>query len=405
MRPAATPRPEVTEQVTQLRTTRLAILNNFIPPYWKPVFASLSERYPKLRVFVSTPMEPNRAWNVDWQGLDVVLQKTLTLRGKWRHPKGFAEPLFIHLPIDTIAQLGRFQADVVLSAEMGFRTLLALLYRKLHPHTRLLIWAEISESSEQGRGISRHLLRRFFARRADAFIVFGNSGARYVKTFQVPASKIFKIPYATDVDRFGRNPLTRTQQQARRWLFVGQLIERKGLLPFLNVLVRWMSAHPACAIEFVVAGDGPLRDDLQRFVRPANLKLELVGNVSYAEMPRLYADSGVFIFPTLADTWGLVVNEAMASGLPVLGSVYSQAVEMLVSEGENGWTFRPDNAEQTYQAIHRCLNTPPQASQLMRERARASAVRQTPEHVAALIDDAVAACLDPVSLQRRTRVR
>ena len=51
---------------------------------------------------------------------------------------------------------------------------------------------------------------------------------------------------------------------------------------------------------------------------------------------------GVLVFPTLADEWGLVVNEALAAGVPVLGSLYSQAVEELVRDGENGWTFRPD---------------------------------------------------------------
>jgi len=387
-RPMEDPQPE-----TLPRSARLAILTNMIPPYRRPVLACLSKRYAHLRVLVSTPLEPNRSWGLNWEGLDVVLQKTITVRGKWRHPKGFEEPLFIHVPIDTVAQLKRFKADVILSAEMGSRTLMSLLYRKLRHTSKLIVWAEISESSEQGRGRLRGIFRSILARHADAFIVYGDSGARYVKRLNVPESKIFIVPYSTDVSRFAQNSLRRGEEQARRFLYVGQLIDRKGLLPFIGVLSQWAAAHSDCAIELLLAGDGPLRAELKAICGPANLKIKLLGDIRYEEAPRIYAESGVFIFPTLADTWGLVVNEALASGLPVLGSVYSQAVETLVTDGQNGWTFRPDDAEQTYDAIDRCMNTGVEALDEMRESARASAVKQTPEYVASLIDEAVMACM------------
>lgn len=372
--------------------TRLAILNNFIPPYWKPVFACLAERYAHFRVLVSTPMEPNRAWDIDWQGLDVIRQKTITLRGSWRHPKGFKESLFVHLPIDTVSQLRRFHADVVLSVEMGFRTLMSLAYRKLNPKSKLIIWAEIAESTESGRGKLRGALRRFLARHADAFIVFGNSGARYLRTLNVADSEIFIVPYATNVSHFGRNSLRRAGQQQRRLLYVGQLIERKGLLPFLQVLTRWASDHPDRPVELTLAGEGPLHRKLREISTPANLKLELLGNIGYEDLPRIYAMSGVFVFPTLADSWGLVVNEAMASGLPVLGSVYAQSVEMLVVDGRNGWTFRPDSPEDTYRAVDCCMNTAIETLEEMREQARDTAGMHTPEHVAYLIDQVVMTC-------------
>ena len=60
-------------------------------------------------------------------------------------------------------------------------------------------------------------------------------------------------------------------------------------------------------------------------------------------MAEVYAKASLFAFPTLADEWGVVVNEAMAAGLPVLGSIYSQAVEELVEDGVSGWVFRQMN--------------------------------------------------------------
>lgn len=394
-------RQQPAKPVPMARATRVAILTNIIPPYQRPVLVRLAKLYPALRILVSTPMEPNRSWAVDWEGLDVVVQKTITLRGVWRHPRGFKEPLFIHIPTDTVAQLKRFQTDAVLSAEMGARTLLSLVYRKLSRNSKLIVWADISEFSEQGRGRLRRALRLMLARQADAFIVYGNSGARYLRSLNVPDAKIFIAPFSTDVDRFAGNPLNRTAQEAYRLLYVGQLIERKGLGLFIEVLTKWAMSHPERVMQFSVAGDGPLRKKLERLSVPKNLEIELLGNVAYEDIPRVYAQSGIFVFPTLADTWGLVVNEAMASGLPILGSVYSQAVEMLVVDDHNGWTFRPDDAEETYRAIDRCMNTPSDLLDRMRERARTAATELTPEHVARLLDEAVTACLmKDVSAQR-----
>lgn len=370
---------------------RLAFLTNILAPYWKPVFSALAQRCQNLRILLSTPMERNRSWDRDWQGLDVVVQKTLSFNGRWRHPNGFAEPLYIHLPLDTVQQLRAFRADVVISNEMGFRTLLAIAYRKLHPRSRLIVFLEISIVTEQGRGRLRRLLRNFIQKRVDAFIILGEGGARYLQSFGVADRKIFRAPYTTDVARFSACPLARNPEHAHRLLYLGQLIERKGLLPFLKVLSNWAVNHPRDEITFTIAGEGPLRDALADAPRPTNLELTFLGNVSYADLPQVYADSSIFVFPTLADTWGVVVNEALASGLPVLGSVYSQAVEELIEDSVTGWRFRPDTADQIYAALDRCLQTPPEKLNTMREHARASACLWTPEAVASRIEKAIMA--------------
>src|SRR5215211_554937 len=97
----------------------------------------------------------------------------------------------------------------------------------------------------------------------------------------------------------------------------------------------------------------------------------------------------MLVFPTLADEWGLVVNEAMACGLPVLGSTYSQAVEELVEDGTNGWVFRPDSHEATFNALDRALRTPHEVLQGMRESARNKVSELDPDVVAQRV---VAAC-------------
>ncbi len=237
----------------------VAFLTNLIPPYHKPVLDVLSKRYRRMRVLISTPMEKNRPWKPDWQGLDVVVQKTLTFKGKWRHPRGFGETLAVHIPLDTFQQLRKFSPDVVISAEMGARTLFAILFRKLHPRSRLIIWAEAAESTESGRGLARQIVRRILVRNADAFLAIGGRAVQYLSHIGADPSKIFKIAYTTEVARFSANGFYRPPETARRLLYSGQFVERKGLIPFLGVLSDWAAANPQRHIEFWLVGDGPLR--------------------------------------------------------------------------------------------------------------------------------------------------
>ena len=368
---------------------RIAFLTNIIAPYWKSILDALSRRYGNMRILVSARTEPNRHWKVDWSGLDVVVQKTITLTRRWRHPKGFTESIYLHLPIDTTRQLRSFSAQIVISNEMGFRTLLALLFRKMHADSRLIVWAEMALSTEQGRGRVRHVLRRFLSKNVDSFVVPGESGARYLRTLGVDDRKIFRVPYTIDVERFASCPLARDENRGQTLLYVGQLIERKGLLRFLTILATWATANPNRMIRFVLAGHGPLRSKLEGQVVPPNLTVAFVGDIAYGDLPNIYAEAGIFVFPTLADTWGVVVNEALASGLPVLGSLESQAVEELIQDGRNGWTFHPDHNYGIYDAIDRCMNTFHAALNAMRRCARETAMQFTPDYVADRIHSVV----------------
>jgi hypothetical protein len=125
---------------------RIGLLTNFIHPYRLPVFQEIAGRVASFRVLVSTLMEANRHWAVDFGRLDVVLQHNLTLRRRWRHPSGFEETMYLHFPWDTLWQLLRYRPDVVISGEFGFRTLNALIY-KLLSRSKLVIWEALTSAS------------------------------------------------------------------------------------------------------------------------------------------------------------------------------------------------------------------------------------------------------------------
>ena len=206
--------------------------------------------------------------------------------------------------------------------------------------------------------------------------------------------RIIHAPYTTDTFTFLAPPHRTAGKAGHRLLFVGLLVERKGLVPFLETLRLWGERHPADRVEFRLAGDGPQREALERMEMPSNIKLRFLGSVPYDQLPALYSESDVSVLPTFADEWGVVVNEAMSAGLPVLGSLHSQAVEELVTDDETGWTFYPDNSESVYAALDRALGTSSDRRISMGAAARNRALQLTPAEIAGRIAEAVRCAIE-----------
>jgi glycosyltransferase involved in cell wall biosynthesis len=107
--------------------------------------------------------------------------------------------------------------------------------------------------------------------------------------------------------------------------------------------------------NLVLLGDGPLRKEIELRIADCGLRnsVLLPGFKQYPDLPAYYAHAGAFIHASTTEQWGLVVNEAMASGLPVLVSNRCGCAAELVQEGVNGFTFDPLNVEQLAQLMLR----------------------------------------------------
>jgi glycosyltransferase involved in cell wall biosynthesis len=368
---------------------RIALLTNFVAPYRLPVLRELERRCKTFQVFISNSAEPRTDWAPERGGVGVRVQRSLTWRGTWRHPQNFTEPLAIQLPYDTLVQLARFDPDVVISGELGLRTLQAAAFTGISRRRGLVVWATVSEVTEQGRGILRPVIRRAILRAADAVMVNGESGARYVRRFGAEPRKLFRVPQTTDIGPFLRQPAERPALVRHRLLYAGRLIELKGLIPFMFHLSEWAIRNPERRLDLRIAGDGPMRQSMAQFPCPPNLNVSFLGHVPYDRLPEIYGSAGILVFPTLADEWGLVTVEAMAAGLPVLGSLYSQSVEDLVTDGLNGWTFRPDHPSEVSAALNRALEAPVDELNDMARRARSTVQDMTPSSMADRMMDAV----------------
>lgn len=192
----------------------------------------------------------------------------------------------------------------------------------------------------------------------DAALVGGTPHQAYLEKLGFPSSHIFKGCDAVDNAYF--------QEEVHKWRSAyGKASHLPGLdvrIPFflasnrfiarknLAGLIRAYHAYRNKASKpwrLLLLGDGPERAALEQLV--ADLEVEDVvfcGFQQIQDIPAYYAYAGAFVHPALNDQWGLVVNEAMAAGLPVIVSNRAGCAEDLVSQEENGYIFAPDNVEE-----------------------------------------------------------
>ena len=382
---------------------RVALLTNFIPPYRLPLLEELRDRVGELKIFLSTPMESDRHWKVEWGSLDVIVQRSVSWGGRYHDSLGFSRRLQIHFPYDSIPQLGRYAPDVVISSELGMRSAQASLYRTFARDSSLLIWATLSEHSERSWGAARKALRRSMLSQADGVLVNGESGARYIRRFGLPDERIFRVNQPVDVRLFSNSSPVRRQGPAWRFLHSGALTPRKGLIGFTHILLAWAARHPEQAVEIRWLGDGEDRSALASLELPANVTQQFLGNRPYQHLPGIYAEADVLFFPSLMDEWGLVVNEAMAAGLPVLGSIYSQAVEELVEDGVTGWVFDPAAETSVMAALDRVFASSPATLGAMGDVAQRRIAALTPASASERIVGAMREILDARGVGRRRK--
>jgi glycosyltransferase involved in cell wall biosynthesis len=137
------------------------------------------------------------------------------------------------------------------------------------------------------------------------------------------------------------------------FLTICRFIDEKNLPTLLEAYAEYRRAAGAGAWKLVLVGDGPLRDGLEE--QRARLGLDehvmMPGFKQYAELPSYYALAGAFVLPSHSETWGLVINEAMAAGLPVLVSDHCGCARDLVDSGKNGFSFTPQDTPRLAQLM------------------------------------------------------
>jgi glycosyltransferase involved in cell wall biosynthesis len=203
----------------------------------------------------------------------------------------------------------------------------------------------------------------------DACVSNTREGLDYLRsTLDVPEGKLgcnpYEVPDINLLNSFNSGADKCSSLARPVFLYVGQLIGRKGLPNFLHAC-SLLKEQGKTDYSAVIVGKGAEGETLHELVKSLGLEDQVhwMGKVDYEKLGTYYRACDVFVFPTLEDTWGLVVLEAMAFGKAILCSKYAGSKELIV-EGENGYIFDPREPRELAELMARFVSEPGLAGEL-----------------------------------------
>ena len=177
------------------------------------------------------------------------------------------------------------------------------------------------------------ILRKIVFSSSSAFLGASEGTIGLYRSYRISSNKIFKSCLAIDNHKF------RYQDERKEYdlMFCGQFIERKQPMFFCEIAKLALESKPN--LKILLLGSGPLKTGCLKYLNENNVDFTDAGFVQPTDLPSYYKKARLLLFPTLQDPWGLVVNEALAAGVPVLLSSVAGSANELVIHNYNGFVF------------------------------------------------------------------
>ncbi|MCY7350548.1 MAG: glycosyltransferase family 4 protein [Cytophagaceae bacterium] len=272
--------------------------------------------------------------------------------------------------IALIKHTRRFRPDIVnLTGYYDPAQLVLLVFCKLSG-IRTVLSTE-SNAFDHTRTGWKERIKKALIRQFDAYICFGSHSANYVLQLGARPDQILTNRAAVVNDAVLRANYQKAQPQRetllnqhglppRNFIFVGRFTEVKNLDNLIAAFARAKTAviH-ADQWGLILIGEGVLKEPLAQQAERAGLSsVHFLPGTEWFNVPTALAMADALILPSYSETWGLVVNEAMVCGLPVLVSDQCGCAFDLVREGENGFTFNWNDVDQLSRLLQSVMNAP-----------------------------------------------
>lgn len=207
----------------------------------------------------------------------------------------------------------------------------------------------------------KELLKGWLVRRYTLVAATGLRAGEYVQGLGFPKDLVHYLGNVVDNAYFSQvadvasgipDDPAKQNSVAPYFLAVSRLVSAKNLDRLLEAFVVYRARGGVW--NLVILGSGPQESDLRAKAQELNMAgIQFLGWKSYEELPQYYVRASCFVLASVSEAWGLVVNEAMACGLPVLVSENCGCVPELCRNGENGYTFNPHSTEDLAEAMLR----------------------------------------------------
>jgi glycosyltransferase involved in cell wall biosynthesis len=328
---------------------RVAILLGVPTPYCEPLFERLarSAGY-DIQVLYCRDHQPGQQWRLNAHPYPARYLKNLS-------PESWHGWLLVGAINPGVwRELRAFRPDAVIIYGYNTATTLLAIRWVITHRILMLMRSDSNVLEERGKpGVKlalKQLLLRWLVRRVSAFLSVGTMNSQYWQHYGATPEKIFLARYAVDNEffqtqadyhRVSRQTIRGENGWTQRYLllYVGRLVEVKRVDVLIEAL-RQLSTKRS-DIGLVIVGDGPERERLEKLAQGMP-HVYFAGFQDQSDLPKYYGVADLFVLPSECEPWGLVVNEAMASGLPVIATRKVGAAHDLIIEGENGYLI-PEN--------------------------------------------------------------
>lgn len=332
--------------------------------YRVPVFANLNKLldkefylfYSKTTVTESVDQKMQKYLPNNSEGLE---EKIITI-GKQNKTTFANTKLFIRYQPELYKKLKQLNPDIVIAETFGGWSIITITYALIH-HKKIMMFYERTAYVERNAPWWRSLYRKLIGKTVQYFLINGNETRQYLDQLgfkHIPSTQGLMVSdtkgLASDVSKFSQNERAilknnLTLDKGLTYLFVGQIVERKGVKEMCSIWQEHLKYHPND--NLIIIGVGALLNHYkEEYKKTQNMKF--IGRVEYDNIYKYYAIADVFLMPSLEDNWCLVVPEAMACGLPIACSIYNGGHSELVQEGRNGINFDPLNKNSFINALN-----------------------------------------------------
>ena len=315
---------------------RLVVLTEIIAPYRIPVFNALATRTEiDLHVIFLAKTDNSRR---NWRVYEDEIRFSYEVLPSWRRRIGKYNVL---LNTGVVSHLRKTDPEVLVCGGYNYPAAWQAMRWAKQNRVPFLLWSESTASDFRGQHFPVEWLKKKFLRSCTGFVVPGHSAREYLQNFASPAQEIFLARNAVDIVRFATKanmpePTGHLREQlalpSKYFLFVGRLVRSKGVVDLIAAYSQ-LSVELRSQISLVIAGDGPLRGELEalaRDIQPGDVRF--AGFIQRDKLAKYYGLAECLVMPTHTDPWGLVVNEAMACGLPVICTNVAGCAADLVHE-------------------------------------------------------------------------
>jgi len=349
-------------------TTRLVVLTEIIAPYRIPVFNALARRKNQNKekekdldlhvIFLAETDQRLRQWHVYKDEIRFSYQ----VLPSWRWRLG-ERNLLVNRRV--ASALGKASPHVIICGGYNYPASWQALHWARRHGVEFVLWSESNRQDARRGWAGIELLKSYFLRHCDRFVVPGKSSSNYLQSLGCGAASITTAPNAVDNYSFAtraeqaRAHATQFREKfnlpSRFILFTGRLVPEKGPFDLLDAYAKLESSLRS-EVGLVFAGDGVSRQELTetaKRISPGTVVFP--GFAQRDDLAGLYALADALVLPTHSDPWGLVVNEAMACGLPIIVSNVAGCTADLVENGWNGYVVPPEDSEKLSFAMNSML--------------------------------------------------